>query len=479
MTTMTVITTTTTNATTPSTTPSRRRSGLLVAVSLLTTTASAKDANGMEWKRWDEYQISTDRGPRFFNPPPPRKVGYAYNDDFRIDVAATLDSGMGMSMKGTFDFDVDVESRLSQGAAGPGSMSAEITMENIVMNLNAMMFEMHCDTNDPENSDHPDCDDLLAMNGMKEIVETDTNGDVTQITTFDGQTFTAEELGLNLPASESPPAPPAVGDNNLDSKFQAQQFAASMHFDKHDEIVKLLPDHAVNPGDSWIDNVDMNGMGVFKGVSYLKGYTNYVKDSADCALFYFEGSLHLDLTAIAEMLGPEAMEDGDLPRSMSDAKITAAILWDVNDELPRFAQANITTTLEVDNPMAGDGSTVRVPLDITLRMASDIIERPLPSDTIESPASTTTTSTTVTTTTSTPLSAVPVSEAKSSSSSDGKKRGAGGTFVLVMLLVGSVGGGYYVYEKRRQEQRIRQYYRPANTAVAQYEFSSLGSESMA
>eukprot|EP00339_Tiarina_fusa_P026964 CAMPEP_0117022960 /NCGR_PEP_ID=MMETSP0472-20121206/17192_1 /TAXON_ID=693140 ORGANISM="Tiarina fusus, Strain LIS" /NCGR_SAMPLE_ID=MMETSP0472 /ASSEMBLY_ACC=CAM_ASM_000603 /LENGTH=342 /DNA_ID=CAMNT_0004728955 /DNA_START=18 /DNA_END=1046 /DNA_ORIENTATION=- len=342
-------------------------------------------------------------------------------------------------------------------------------MENIVMNLNAVMFELHCDTNDPEHSDRPDCDELLAMNGMTETVETDTNGDVTQITTFGGQTFTAEELGL-LPSGGSggappPPAPPAavVGDNSLDGQFQAQQFAASMHFDKHEEIIKLLPDHAVNPGDSWIDNVDMNGMGVFKGTSYLKGYTSYGKDNAACAVFYFEGSLHLDMTAIAVMLGPE-VEDGDLPQSMTDAKITSAIFWDVKDEMVRWAQANVTTTLEMDNPMAGDGTTVAVPLELSLKMESDILVRPA-GDAADTASSST-------------LSGVPMSEA-SSKQDEKQKGGAGaGRFLVVLLLVGSVGGGYYVYRKR-EDDRIMQFYRPANTGAAQYEFSSFASESIA
>jgi hypothetical protein len=434
-----------------------------MALVAATSSKFAAAADHMDCKWWGDYAIETTRGPRFFNPPPPRKAGFTYNDDFRMDLTGTLDSGMGMTMTGSFDVDVDVESKLSQGAAGPGSLKVEITMENLVANLIALMFQLHCDSNDPDNSDHPDCDDVLAMMGSTETIETDTNGDVTSITTFDGQTFTAEELGLNVdPEDTSPAAPAVMGDDSLNSKFQAQQFAASMHFDKHQEIIKLLPDHAVNPGDSWIDNVDMNGMGVFKGTSYLKGYTNY--KGSDCALFYFEGSLHLDMTAIAQLLGPE--DAADLPKTMTDAKITSAIFWDVADELPRWAQANITTTLEMDNPMAADQEdTMTVPLEFSLRMESDIVDRPAVSEngSVE------------TTSSSSSLSAVPMNE----SSSKGDGRGRGGTFFVVLLLVGSVGGGYYVYQKRQQQERIMQLDRPGNGNTAQYEFSSLGSEPIA
>jgi hypothetical protein len=460
-------------------------------VPLASAASAAAQESHNKW--WGDYELETPvRGPRFFNPPPPRKAGFTYNDDFRMELKGTLDTGMGMTMQGSFDFDVDVESKIQQGDDGIGSLKVEMTMENLVTNLNGVMFHLHCDSNDPKNSDHPDCDELLALVGSKETVETDANGDVVRITTFDGITLNAEQLGLNDSNNDndsnnqgSPElTPPNGGDTTLDGKFQAQQFAASMHFDKHQEIVKLLPDHAVNPGDSWIDNVDMNGLGVFKGTSYLKGYTTDYKDGSDVAVFYFEGSLHLDMSAVAQLLGQnDDPEDPDiaasLPKSMTDAKITTAIFWDVEDEMPRWVQANVTTTLEIANPMAeddADESTMQVPLELQFDLASDILVRPPPPTAAEAAAAAAE-STTPKDTTATSSAALS-STATERDETMNKSSGGGRFFVVVLMVAAALGGAYYVHQKRQEDNNAAFYNRPANNAP-HYEFSNLGGESMA
>ena len=390
-----------------------------------------------------DYTVDTsNKAPVFFDQPKARKGGYTYTDELGVGIKASMASG-GMNMKGSFEAMGDVETKVFN--TGTGGKKMELTVQNVEADLKSFLMNMHCDSNNRKKSD-ADCAELFEIVGETETVEVDAAGELAGITTFDG-----EHIDMQMLTE-------AANGMTLNDKFSANQFAASTHFDKTSQMLKLIPDHAVRPNDSWIDNVEMGGLGTFKGNSFFQGYTNY--EGSNCAVFYFEGTLHLDISSIAQAVGADISA---LPSNMTDAKITNVIFWDVQDKISRFAEANVSTSFDIANPMDPTSGEVHIPVELNVFMASDIIARPDKDDELDQEGSATAS-----------YVSAPESSSRSSSSSSSSSSGGGffkGTF-FVIVVGAAAAGGFFLYKKRQDELEGGGFVRPS------YEFSPVGAEPM-
>lgn len=393
------------------------------------------------WARPDaDYTIDTsNKAPVFFDQPKARKGGYTYTDEIGVGIKASMASG-GINMEGSFEAMGDVETTVSNTANGGKKM--ELTVKNVDADLKSFLMNMHCDSNNRKKSD-ADCAELFEIVGETETVEVDAAGDLLGLTTFDG-----EHIDMQMITE-------AANGMTLNDKFSANQFAASTHFDKTSQMLKLIPDHAVRPNDSWIDDVEMGSLGTFKGKSFFQGYTNY--EGSNCAVFYFEGSLHLDISSIAQAVGADVSA---LPSNMTDAKITNVIFWDVQDKISVWAEANVSTSFDMANPMDPTGSEVHIPVELNVFLATDITARPDKDDEADQA-------------TSSYVSAPESSSTSRSSSSSSSSSGGGffkGTFFVIV--VGAAAAGGFLYKKRQDELEGSGLVRPS------YEFSPVGAEPM-
>ena len=391
------------------------------------------------------YVVDTsNKAPVLFHQPKARKGGYTYTDEMGVGIKASMDSG-GLNMKGSFEAMGDLESKVTNTANGGKKM--ELTIQNIDADLKSFIMSMHCDSNNRKKSD-PDCEEIFKLVGETETVEMDAAGEIIGVTTFEG-----DHIDMQMMTEMS-------NAMTLDDKFSANQFAASMHIDKTSQMLKLIPDHAVRPTDSWIDDVEMGGLGTFKGNSFFQGYTNY--KGSNCAVFYFEGSLHLDISSIAQAVGADV---SDLPSNMTDAKITNVIFWDMQDQISRWGEANVSTSFDIANPMDPSGGQVHIPVDLNVFLATDIIVRPDKDDEVDGDD---------TYDTATPYVSAPESSSSSrSSSNSGSSSGGGGFFkaTFFVIVVGAAGaGGFMLYKKRQEELQGGGFVRPA------YEFSPVGAQ---
>lgn len=406
-----------------------------LALASLATTVLSKET-------WGEYKLDTKRAPTFFETPKARKGGYGYADMFSMGVSGEMDAE-GMKISGSMTASGDTIMEVTDRSEG--GEQVDIVVNNLKVDVKSFMMNLHCDSNDRGKSS-PDCEyaGVYDLIGTTETIEIDEEGNLASITGPDGDTIDMAE----------------IEDEMALQKQLLDQLSASQHFDKHAQILKLIPDHAVKPGDSWIDNVDMGAMGTFTGNSYLKGYITDYKGS-DCAVFYFEGNLHLDVTQIAGlMLGPDVsvqdkqelnMELEALPK-MVDAKITNVIYFDHKDNLPRFAQSNFSTTIEMPNPMdPTDPSTMHIPIESTFSLSTDITSRPEGSLMEVQTYSTYSTSN---------------SESSSSSGGSGK------TAMSVVFLFGLAAVAGLVVKKRRQEAENT----GNHAAIPAYEFTPVANE---
>lgn len=386
---------------------------------------------------------ASNKAPVLFHQPKARKSGYTYQDELGVGIKASMDSG-GLNMKGSLEAMGDMESKVSNAANGGKKM--ELTVQNIDVDLKSFLMSVHCDSNNRKKSD-PDCDEIFEIVGETETVEMDAAGEVVGITTFEGKHIDMQMLAE------------AANGMTLNDKFSANQFAASTHIDKTSQMLKLIPDHAVRPTDSWIDDVEMGGLGTFKGNSFFQGYTNYKGSS--CAVFYFEGSLHLDISSIAQAVGADV---SDLPSNMTDAKITNVIFWDTQDQISRWAEANVSTSFDIANPMDPSGGEVHIPVDLNVFLASDIIARPDKDEVDEDESD------------AAPYVSAPESSSSSrSSSNSGSSSGGGGFFkgtFFVIVVGAAAAGGFFLYKKRQDELQGGGFIRPS------YEFSPVGAEPM-
>lgn len=404
----------------------------MATFALVATMASAFDEHTGKFG-----DIETNRAPRLFDPPKARKAGYSYADEVLIDVNAEMDA-MGISLKGSFDAKGDMEMRVT--AESGGSVKIDMAVENMAAQLASPLLNFHCDSNDRSNSDDT-CQDFFDAVGAEETLLIDRDGNLLEMTTPDGETF-------NVAGMEQ---------QTLVDKFKANQLAASHHADKMHQFLKLIPDHAVRPGDTWIEDLDLDRIGNFKGESSLKGYTNY--QGADCAVFYLEGNLHLDIDLLAQAIG---VDPGALPLHEADAHVINEILWDVDDQIARWLTVNITTSFDIVNPLSpdpNDKSTVRIPAELWFALATDITKRPGQEDeTVDA--------------TESPVYRSPdydsgVTYPDEPASTSG---GAGGVFkgVFFGILVGAAAvGGFLAYKKRQESW---DFVRPS------YEFSPVSVE---
>jgi hypothetical protein len=299
-----------------------------------------------------------------------------------------------------------------------GSFKIEVAIQNVVADLSSPLMSFHCDSNDQTHSDLA-CVDLFAVVGAKESLLIDKDGNLLEMTTPDGQT-------LNVAAMEQ---------TTLQSQFQANQLAASQHFDKSQQFLELIPDHAVRPGDTWIDDITFDEYGNFKGTSQLIGYTNY--QGSDCALFRFDGTLHLDVSIIGRAVG---LDPAQLPKNLQDTVVANEILYDVKDEIIRWAEVNLTTSFDIANPMAPNqdaANNAHIPVELTLSMATDILSRPDHEE--KEPEASTTGSYRA--------------YSPEKTSSGGSSSSGGGAFkgVFFALLVGCAAVGGFLYYKKQQE----------------------------
>jgi hypothetical protein len=401
----------------------------------LATTVLSKDTT------WGDYKLDTKRAPTFFETPKARKGGYDYADFFSMGVSGSMDAE-GMTLSGSMTANGDTSMVVTDMPGG--GEKVDVVVNNLKVDVKSFMANLQCDSNDRAKSS-PDCE----LSGMYDVIGTteslviDEEGNIASVTLPDGETLDTVDLEAEM----------AMQKQFLD------QLSASQHFDKHAQILKLIPDHAVKPGDSWIDNVDMAGFGTFTGNSYFKGYISDFKGS-DCAVFYFEGNLHLDVSQIATMMvGPDVsvldkqemnMDLEALPK-MVDAKITNVIYFDHKDNLPRFAQSNFSTTFDVPNPMdPTDPNIMHVPIEATFSLSTDITSRPEGSV----------------------MEATAYSTTSNSNSSSG---GGSGKFIMsVVFLFGLAAVTGLVVQKRRQEaQNTGNQFQPS---IPDYEFTTVANE---
>ena len=367
--------------------------------------------------------MDTTRAPAFFDQPKARKGGYTYSDEFSLSVTGEMDQN-GMTLKGTVHGMGDATSVVEDTPNGGKRLA--LTVDNVEADVSSFMMNMRCDSNNRKKAD-PACAELFDIVGQTETMETDANGELISLTTLDGQTINAQQLTE------------ATNGASLQQQFQANQFAASKHYDKTSQMLKLIPDHAVRPGDSWIDDVEMDSMGTFKGSSFLKGYANY--EGSDCAVFYFDGTFHLDISNIVKAIGAD---DTSLPTNMADARITNVIFWDVKDKISRWAEANITTSFDIANPMdPTDTTPINVPVNLNVILATDITVRPDHDDSQDEDSSNASGG-------SIEYVARPVSATTATTSSKSSGGGGFAKSAFFVLLVCSVAVGGFIFYKNQQ-----------------------------
>lgn len=390
--------------------------------------------------------VDTNRAPKFFEPPKARKPGYTYGDEIKIGVAAEMDS-MGMELKGTFDATGDTEMHVTNQSGG--SVKIEIAIQNVVAELASPLMSFQCDSKDQIGSDE-NCAELFAVVGQEETLLLDKDGNLLEMTTPDGETY-------NVAAMEQ---------QTLQAQFQANQLAASQHFDKSQQFLELIPDHAVRPGDTWIDDIAFDEYGNFKGTSQLKGYTTY--QGSDCALFRFDGTLHLDVSIVASAIG---LDPEQLPSNLQDTVVTNEILYDVNDDLIRWVEVNLTTSFDLPNPMDPNGeSTAYIPVEVSLSLATDILARPTPEEEAaqqELAGGSESESSTYESTYKSTSSYDDVAAPEKTSSGGGGGGGASKGIFFALLVGFAAAGGFMLYKKRQEGW---EFVRPS------YEFSPVGAE---
>ncbi|CAB9516769.1 expressed unknown protein [Seminavis robusta] len=428
-------------------------------LSLLATTLTTLLVSSVSAAPKGEHgPIDTTRGPKLFEPPRARRGGYTYVDEFSIKVNGEMDSAAGMAIKGTLDATADTKTVVT--SLEGGKMKLDMLLENVKGSVQSFMMTVNCDSNDRAHSD-PQCAPLFDVVGAEETMVVDEEGNIYEITTPDGQT-----LEMVPPPVEAEPEQVLMHQETLAGKFRANQFAASHHLDKSHQLLKLIPDHAVRPGDSWIDDVDMEGMGTFKGNSVLMGYTTY--EDRDCAVFEFEGTLHIDVTQLAGILGVD--DPSLLPSNMTDAEISNVIIWDYEDDISRWAQVNITTSFDMPNILNPvDPKPVQVPVSVVLSLNTDITVRPDHEEEQQSSSSGMEYRGYNEASQAKEKSGEYQDSSSFSSNSGGKKKsgGWGKTFFFLFMLAG-VGAAGYVYYKKREGDDF--FVRPT------YEFSPVGAE---
>jgi len=404
---------------------------LLAATAATTTVVMAQpDPN---------YQIDTsNKAPRLFDPPSARKGGYTYADELSAALTTEVELG-GMDMKMSLDAKGDME-MVVEDRGVLGGTKTDITVKNVLANVNSFMMQVHCDSNDRGHSSH-DCAELFEIVGETETIEMDDNGELVSLETFDGQSVNTAQIQE------------ATNAMTLDSKWQANQFAASTHMNKASQMFKLIPDHAVRPGDSWIDDLDLQDLGTFKGNSQFQGYTTY--KGSECAVFSFEGNLHIDISTMAKALGADPTT---LPNNLTDTHVTSVIFWEVDGEFSRWAQANFTTSFDMPNPMdPTDEVPMHIPIELTMSLATDITKRPeheVPSGGAQESYYST---------------SINNNHAAYSAPTKEKESSGGGYFsgIFAALAVGMVVAGGFVFYKKRQEFN-QEFIRPS------YQFAPVG-----
>jgi len=261
----------------------------------------------------------------------------------------------------------------------------------------------------------PDCYELGYPVGETETIEVDPKtGQLVRVVTYDGHELTKDELdklqstlanpnGGNGESSYQQQG--SQSSTSLVGKFQSQQWTASNHHDKHSDLVKWLPEHAVAPGDTWPDRIDMSESTgcVFEGTSVLRGYTSDCAPldadstgSADCAVFTMDGKIDVDQQAFQAFMkgigggGGGLFDDDDFyggddddddTVTISNADVKTTFVWDTSTDRVAFFQADVKLhlliTVDEDELSGGAGmfggySNKKVTLDVPMDIMFDL-----------------------------------------------------------------------------------------------------------
>ena len=364
-------------------------------------------------------KLDKKRHPRYFPTPTTTakssfrdQPGFTYKDDIRMSLTISMDdetkrqvlqallvgeggffsnlaSTTGLSSssssKAFWDLHMSIDSNTKQSTTNPTNLETSMAVQELEMNIRSIpgLDTMSCDSRSLTNKNGDLCSDLFELVGTTETIETNPDGDVVSIETYDETTITTTSTSPSTKAS------------SLNAQFGAQQFAASMHYDKHSEIMKWLPDRPVKPSDKWNDIVDMQkALGVvYTGTSYLKGYTSCLimnthsgkKDRIaargvnddDCAVFVMDGIMHVeDFSIWVKDLLLEGEGENDYDHDMihfTGAQISNTIVWNVQHEMPQWVQANISMYMEIRHPKYNDGHPIDIPLNFIFELSSEIL----------------------------------------------------------------------------------------------------------
>ena len=389
--------------------------------------------------------LDTNRDAQRFSAPTLRQAGFDYSDHLNVIASTEVESG-GMDIKASADFQGDSEMKVS--SLGRGVQKIDFVLQDIYADINSFIYNLHCDSNNRASSSSPDCRDLYDVVGFQETLVVDSEGNIVKVTGPDG----TDMLEQVSPISS--------------------QLTGAQHLEHHSQVVTILPDHAVKPGDTWEDDFSLDqlgGIGTFTGKCTLKGYTDCGDN--DCAVFALEGSLHMDLASVASSV---YVDPRDLPVSSADADITVEMHFDNKHQISRWTQMNITTAFDTPNPMSpNDPTMMHVPLEFSITTSTDITRMPdtetaetsnVASSTTSAYSSASTSTSTLSTPTATYTSAqeekpvyVSASERSSSNSSGSSSNKSKGGFSFMaffwMAVVVTGAGGYALYVMKKKQQQ--------------------------
>jgi hypothetical protein len=214
-----------------------------------------------------------------------------------------------------------------------GGQTLDVKILRVTVFAENMGVSSSCDSNQKKNLRDPGCDLIMDLVGTSYHVELDSEGQVVD---------TEEEDGSMI-----------------------AQVGPSAQVEQMSRYLDVIPSHAIQPMDSWDAAFDMGDLGHFTGIATLLGYRS--QDGHECAEILVKGTLHVEIQAFLEKSGMPEL-DGV---TISDATLSANLLWDNEWKLTRWSKTTQSFTMEMDDPITY-GNKLTFPIEEVVTTTSKV-----------------------------------------------------------------------------------------------------------
>lgn len=291
-----------------------------------------------------------------------------YLDRMEVSSVSSMDI-LGMKSKMTMNLHME-STRMVAEAEGGGALNIDTIVDQVSVStsMEGDMVEstMTCDSANPaENSDALTglfCDPFYELVGsFTHFVVDEEDGTILEVT-GDFAEFAQVESSTSTTKSE---------EEDADTTNPADKISPSSTVEQTSRLLEFLPEHTVEVGSQWDSSVDMGDSGHFEGTSQFVGFEDY--NGQKCAVIVSTGSLELDVGVAGKYLGDEM---GDLLDEMDihliDSTMTAKMYWDEEHKISRWSKTEVDMTMTMKDPI--DGSTMSIPVQETVQLATDIAD---------------------------------------------------------------------------------------------------------